>query len=41
MKTDRPPESLAREVWAILFLYLITAILPLVIGWALAPTTPT
>ncbi len=41
MKPDRPSESLAREVWAILFLYLITAILPLVIGWALAPTAPT
>lgn len=40
MKPDRSKESLAREVWAILFLYLAISLLPLVIGWALAPAGP-
>ena len=40
MAADRPPESLRREIWAILVLYLVIAILPLLIGWAFAPTTP-
>ncbi len=40
MAADRPPESLLREIWAILVLYLVIAILPLLIGWACAPSTP-
>ena len=40
MATERPPESLRREIWAILFLYLVIAILPLLIGWVFAPSTP-
>ena len=37
MGPDRPGESLAREIWAILFLYLAISLLPLLLGWALAP----
>ena len=40
MAPDPPPESLLREIWAIAFLYLVIAILPLIIGWAFAPSTP-
>ena len=37
---DPPPESLLREIWAILVLYLAISVLPLVIGWAFAPPAP-
>ena len=40
MTVDPPPESLTREIWAILVLYLVIAILPLFIGWAFAPPGP-
>ena len=34
---QRPPESLRRELFAILFLYGILSVLPLLIGFATAP----
>jgi hypothetical protein len=34
----RPPESLGREILAILFLYCVLTLIPLALGWAFAPS---
>jgi hypothetical protein len=33
------PESLRRELYAILFLYAVLTVLPVAIGWLFQPTT--